>query len=633
MPLKLWPCIRLLSIIYGANAGYLLEKQMPLVQEQTKFEWQIIQPSRQLSYHDCYGGFLCTRLDVPLNWNSTGKDREEHRAAVAVIKLPAQVSVTDEEYGGAILMNPGGPGESGVEQLLQRGKAIQTIVDAASDERSEHRKYFDIISFDPRGVKETTPNLHCFPDAFSQQVWLLDRPGYGELYESNTTFNLEWARTEALGKSCTAERGDDVIVPYVNTAQVVEDMTEIIERHGEWRQGEVERLIERQTHESLTFDEATSVRHRTTWHRGGEKLQYWGFSYGTILGQTFAAMHPDRIHRVLIDGVVDPDDYYHGSWLQNLHDSDKAMAKLCEYCFQAGPKGCPLYTGKSAQDIEDKIFELLSELKANPVPVVGPSGSPIAINFDDFYLRIIGSMAFPYAIAENTFQQFAELAKGNVSAVAASRQNALDAAASLAHCHSLSDGCMREESFGLITSTPVIECLDSAPRRHGRFTKDKFRQYFEVLKAQSKWFSASWARHRMSCIGIHSRPAWTYKGRISGITSHPLMIIGNAHDTVTPLRNAQRVSSLFPGSTVLQQNSEGHCSNSNPSSCTAKHIRKYFQTGVLPKPGTICEPDWRPFVGSASKSEKHYSTAEHEMRDAQHQLARPWNMPGIERLH
>lgn len=381
-------------------------------------------------------------------------------------------------------------------------------MDAADDEETSNQKYFDIISFDPRGVKETTPNLHCFSDAFSQQVWLLDRPGYGELYESNTTFNLEWARTEALGKSCTAKRADEDIVPYVNTAQVVEDMVEIIERHGEWRQQEAERLIE----QSLRFDEASSNAQKKKWQRGAEKLQYWGFSYGTILGQTFAAMHPDRVQRLLIDGVVDPDDYYHGTWLENLHDSDKAMAKLCEYCFQAGPKKCPLYIGKSAQDIEDRVLDLLSDLKSNPVPTVGPNGSPTAVDFDDFYLKVIGAMAFPFATAEDTFQAFAELVKGNVSAIAAGKQDALNTAASLAYCQKTSDGCMLEQSFGLITSTPVIECLDSAVNRHGKFTKEDFRHYFEKLKDQSKWFSASWARHTMSCVGIQSKSAWTYGG-------------------------------------------------------------------------------------------------------------------------
>lgn len=360
-------------------------------------------------------------------------------------------------------------------------------------------------------MKETTPRLHCFPDAFSQQLWLLDRPGYGELYESNTTFNLEWARTEALGKSCTAQRGNDDIVEYVNTAQVVEDMVEIIERHGEWRQREAERM-DGYPEGLLTVDEALSISNRTRWHRGAERLQYWGFSYGTILGQTFAAIHPDRVERLLIDGVVDPDDYYHGIWLENLHDSDKAMAKLCEYCFQAGPKRCPLNTGTSAQDIEDRVFELLSDLKNNPVPAVGPNGSPTAIDFDDFYLKVIGAMAFPYAFAEDTFQAFTDLIKGNVSAVAASKQDALDTAASLAHCQNTSDGCMLERSFGLITSTPVIECLDSAVNRQGEFTKADFRDYLETLKRQSKWFSASWAQHRMSCIGIQAQPAWTYKG-------------------------------------------------------------------------------------------------------------------------
>lgn len=63
-------------------------------------------PSKQLIYINCFDGFQCARLDVPLNWNASNREAGP-RAAIAVVKLPAKVSVTDERYGGAILMNPG----------------------------------------------------------------------------------------------------------------------------------------------------------------------------------------------------------------------------------------------------------------------------------------------------------------------------------------------------------------------------------------------------------------------------------------------------------------------------------------------------------------------------------------------
>ena len=119
-----------------------------------------------------------------------------------------------------------------------------------------------------------------------------------------------------------------------------------------------------------------------------------------------------------------------------------------------------------------------------------------------------------------------------------------------------------------------------------------------------------------------------------GNTSHPLLVIGNTHDTVCPLvkwvylivvleqhRNwsipsAQKIPSLFPA-TVLQQDSEGvhlfliaickttdlwqHCSYSNPSVCTGRAVREYFQTGILPSQGTICQPEYKPFIGCLKK--------------------------------
>lgn len=55
------------------------------------------------------------------------------------------------------------------------------------------------------------------------------------------------------------------------------------------------------------------------------------------------------------------------------------------------------------------------------------------------------------------------------------------------------------------------------------------------------------------------------------------------------------MSSMFPGSAVLEQNSAGHCSPSDPSVCTAYTIKKYFQTGELPREGMVCEPYASPF--------------------------------------
>ena len=53
----------------------------------------------------------------------------------------------------------------------------------------------------------------------------------------------------------------------------------------------------------------------------------------------------------------------------------------------------------------------------------------------------------------------------------------------------------------------------------------------------------------------------------------------------------------YPGSAVLGVDAEGHCSLSSPSVCTAKTIRRYFQSGELPKTGTICEDNEKPFIG------------------------------------
>lgn len=574
------------------------------------FRWSDIEPSRKLDWTPCLTSFECARLSVPLNWNASAeKQQEGPRAAIAVIKLPAKVPVTDPRYGGAIVVNPGGPGESGVYQVTAEGRYIQTIVDSPEAPKADGArgpaKYFDILSFDPRGVNNTTPKLRCFPDAFNQQAWLLRYLDFGLLWSSESIIGYEWARASALGASCAREEAEAGILRYVNTAQVVGDMVEIVERVGEWRENEAKRLIAELNVEDAVA--ASEIAERVAYRPGSEKLQFWGMSYGTLIGSTFAALHPQRVGRLILDGVMDPADHYSGSWLKNLLDSDKIVTKFSEYCFQAGPEKCPMYTGLSPADIEARFTTILLSLKKSPVPVALPpssvrSAGPELVTYGDAHLYMLSSLYFTYASTEAFWTMLLAFESRNATSptlleIADGKQARLSPAECREDEAGVPHRCIPYNS--MLGPNQAISCMDIGGTTN--ITLESYERYLAVLQAQSRWISPNWGRNKLGCLGYAVQPAWrpslAFEKQEWENTSHPLLIIGNSHDPVTPLANARRVSTLFPGSVVLRQDSEGHVSQSNPSLCTARTVREYFQSGTLPQEGSVCRPELKPFVG------------------------------------
>lgn len=99
----------------------------------------------------------------------------------------------------------------------------------------------------------------------------------------------------------------------------------------------------------------------------------------------------------------------------------------------------------------------------------------------------------------------------------------------------------------------------------------------------------------MKCIHWNTRPYSRFEGPWIGNTSHPILEIGNDADPVTPGRYAVKMAKGFTNGVALIQNSGGHCSISAPSKCTENYVRRYFQTGELPAPNTVCEVDAYPF--------------------------------------
>ncbi|KEF59390.1 uncharacterized protein A1O9_04234 [Exophiala aquamarina CBS 119918] len=597
----------------------------------TSFQWSQITPSQELEYHDCYGGFECARLEVPMDYSAPIK--ATNQVALAVVRKPAKVPVSDLHYGGAILINPGGPGGSGVAQVLDHGALIQQVVDVerTPSDAEDSGKYFDIISFDPRGINRSTPTISCFQDNFARQVWNLQSEAEGLLGSSDGSLRLGWRRARALADGCTSRIDNDnstsSILEHVNTTPVAADMVEIIERHGQWRESQG-RKAQEALNKAHKCHGNRDIISRTKWRRGMEKLQYWGFSYGTLLGATFASMYPERVSRVVLDGVVSTDDYYNGPWLGNLQDTDRILERIFEYCDRAGPDGCQFWRPGGGKAIQAAYEKLLHDIWDDPLSVVGNGRrGPEIITWSDIKDITKNALYQPMIFGPIMVELLQDITNGTGSLFADYKEKGRVPACRSKQC--ILDGPFSEDcispSWNVLEATSAVLCTDA--EGIGSFTEDEFREYWQTLKAQSWSLGDYWAETRLGCAGWQKHAKWRFSGPFSASTSHPILWIGNTLDTVTPLRNAQHMKTLFPGSVLLQQDSEGHCSPTAPSLCTAKAVRKYFQTGELPLAGTLCKPDIKPFGLQVADGLKRLNAQDSELLDVLMQIARTIPLP------
>ena len=308
-----------------------------------------------------------------MEWNDT--TNTSARVKLAVARLPSRVLITHPNYDKPFWVQIGGLRASGIELLRKHGKTIQKIVDLDFDPTQAFRlgdaKFFDLLTIDVRGVNNIRPILTCFPTPLARDVWMLEEAIGRTLEESESDLPKLWARSQALGSGCStrlkaSDQDGDRLAFNMNTPPVIADIVAVIERHRQEKQARA--LIEEQN-SSLTVAERSEILERTKWSRDKEKLSFWGFSYGTITGASFAAAHPDRVRRMVLDGVADTTDYYLGQWLANPQDTDVVFDKLSEHCDTARPEKCPLYVGGGSKAIAAHMINILDSLKEQPLAV------------------------------------------------------------------------------------------------------------------------------------------------------------------------------------------------------------------------------------------------------------------------
>ncbi|HEY3872857.1 MAG TPA: alpha/beta hydrolase [Actinocrinis sp.] len=237
--------------------------------------------TQKIGWNSCDNGWQCGTLKVPLNYADPGGQSIE----IAVTRKQAS---NRSERIGSLLVNPGGPGGSGI-QYAQSSGIVSSNVEA----------HFDLVGFDPRGVGQSTPAVHCVTDS-QMDTFLNTPPDPTGQSEINQIVN----QSKFFANQCEADSAS--LLPYVGTVNAARDMDVLRAALGD------------------------------------SKLYYLGKSYGTYLGAVYAQEFPTRVGRVVLDGALDPSLTAEQMNLAQATAFDDELNQYAQSCVKQS--GCPLGT-------------------------------------------------------------------------------------------------------------------------------------------------------------------------------------------------------------------------------------------------------------------------------------------------
>ncbi|KAJ7064209.1 TAP-like protein-domain-containing protein [Mycena amicta] len=495
---------------------------------QNTFDWSQLEPSTNLTWVDCNSGFQCARLEVPLDYSSPNIGT----ATIAVIRLPANVSSSDSTYRGPLLFNPGGPGGPGVEALLAVGTLLASIFGPE----------FDIVSFDPRGIGFSTPIASFFNSAVEDALWNAGNPSESLNSSSDSTAIARvWGLSQIQGQ-LAAQRDTSGIFKYMTTDSVARDMLLMTQKMGY------------------------------------EKIQYYGLSYGSLLGATFAALFPDKIHRIVLDGVLDADGWFQANLTLQASATDSTLDAFFTGCAAAGPTLCAFApsANSTAQELSDRLTALTNSIRAQPLPVITPTGYGL-VDYSLLRQTLFRVLYTPYALFPLLAQALADLEAGNGTT--------LFSILAQPQFQCSSDG----PSTDPVAATFGIMCGDAVEVHD---TIEELTAFYLNAAKLSQFAEFLVGSGRVTCSGWKVYREGRFTGPVAAAnTSFPMLFLSNTADPVTPIESALKTLANFPGSAILIQDSPGHTSTTAPSLCTSGFLKDYMTNGTLPPPGTVCPVD------------------------------------------
>ena len=437
-------------------------------------------------------------LEVPVDYDDPAGPRFE-------LFLARHRALDPDARIGTIVVNPGGPGRAGVDYAI----AAAHVYDAELLQR------FDIVAWDPRGTGESTPTIDCIDDYDPYFTAVDSTPA------NDAEHDAIIATARAFTEACIARNGD--ILDSVGTNNSARDIDSIRRALGE------------------------------------EILSYFGFSYGSELGATWATLFPETVRAAVLDGGTDPAAGALESSIQQSRGFEAALNTFFQRC--AADESCAF--GHNG-DPRAAYLDLLAALATQPL-VVDPDRPPVN--------RDVATLATYQAMYADTYWPALERALASAQ---------FGDGAGLLELH---DGYYRRHRDGtypnFLEAFQVISCADVAER----FTIDEADAQVPALHEAAPTLIPADSTGSYFCTFFP--PAGDPRIEITGQGAGPIVVIGTTGDPATPLESTAALAETLEDGRLVVVDADQHLGY-GANACINELVNRYLVDLEAPDDGTEC---------------------------------------------
>ncbi len=466
-------------------------------------------------------GSQCADLVVPVDY------RKPHGRKITLAVSRLKHSSPDADYQGVMLVNPGGPGGSGlVYSIFGQGDFVPGDGDTT----------YDWIGFDPRGVGSSRPALTCDPSFYGY-----DRPPFDvNRYPTARTWlrrSAHYAR--ACGHSAAARIG---LLDHIKTTDNVKDMESLRKALGQ------------------------------------RKINFYGFSYGTELGQVYATLHPNRVRRFVLDSNVDP---RRSPYQANL-DQDRAFQRTINVYFGwLADHDSVYHLGTTRREVARGFYAERRKLDRHAAGGI--------VGGDELTDALLGAAYYVYGWVDTAEAYAALMNDGDYQPIADLYGATPDV-----------PGSDNGNAVYLATT-----CTDAPwPSSWKRIKRDNTRvaRKAPFLTWDNAWFNGPclfWPAKAGTPVHVTGRHV-----------KSPILLIDETLDPATPYAGSLEVRRRFPTASLIEGvGGTTHAGSLSGVACTDNAIGRYLSDGTVParKPGNRsdlrCPPVPKPEPEAAAKAQ------------------------------